>query len=557
MAVSSPVTKALMAAVTAAAVVWLVIVLAWTDAPFALTFDDAWYYFAIGRNLATGHGSTFDGLNPTNGYHPLWMLVCTIVFRTGIDGLAAARALLALQVLCYAGALATVAQIVGSYTDGWPSTKDRRPRTVRTASLLIAAAFALVAANPFVVKSFVNGLEPGVGVLVVALLLWYGSRIDGRWLAATTPRQRRALSVLLTLAFLARTDAAFLLACIAIACVIEWLRTTPRPVMPMIELFLAPTVVVVAYMAYNHRKYGSVVQISGLVKRADLAPVNLAVFGVFVVVAGLVQRHGDARLAERRPARRGRFPRTAQFVLHTAWYAAFCLLLLGYYLTLQTQVWLWYFAPIVLYGIVLLPLAAADFAEEALRTAPAAAPAQRALLPVWLVLGVPLLIAFVVTGTQFADPDLRSIQIANADTGEWMAANTGPTDVFASWDAGAIGYFSGRSVINLDGVVNSHRYYDARREGAAAVRRFLSCERLRFVVNHGADVGGEDPDIRRFIEQVYGPEIAAASRVVYTRPFSYSGVIAGDDGFDAAPTARAVHVYELPVAALTPPGPCP
>src|SRR6476660_5739494 len=44
------------------------------------TRDDAYYYFKVAQNISEGHGSTFDGLNPTNGYHPLWMLVCIPIF---------------------------------------------------------------------------------------------------------------------------------------------------------------------------------------------------------------------------------------------------------------------------------------------------------------------------------------------------------------------------------------------------------------------------------------------------------------------------------------------
>ena len=47
--------------------------------PFAAYDDDAFYYFQIARNLATGHGSTFDGIHLTNGYHPLWLLLCTLL----------------------------------------------------------------------------------------------------------------------------------------------------------------------------------------------------------------------------------------------------------------------------------------------------------------------------------------------------------------------------------------------------------------------------------------------------------------------------------------------
>ena len=44
------------------------------------TRDDAYYYFKVAQNISEGHGSTFDGINKTNGYHPLWMFVCVPIF---------------------------------------------------------------------------------------------------------------------------------------------------------------------------------------------------------------------------------------------------------------------------------------------------------------------------------------------------------------------------------------------------------------------------------------------------------------------------------------------
>jgi len=44
------------------------------------TRDDAYYYFKVAQNISEGHGSTFDGINKTNGYHPLWMLICIPIF---------------------------------------------------------------------------------------------------------------------------------------------------------------------------------------------------------------------------------------------------------------------------------------------------------------------------------------------------------------------------------------------------------------------------------------------------------------------------------------------
>jgi hypothetical protein len=44
------------------------------------TRDDAYYYFKVAQNITEGHGITFDGINLTNGYHPLWMIVCIPIF---------------------------------------------------------------------------------------------------------------------------------------------------------------------------------------------------------------------------------------------------------------------------------------------------------------------------------------------------------------------------------------------------------------------------------------------------------------------------------------------
>lgn len=37
--------------------------------------DDAFYYLTIARNIVAGEGVTFDGLAPTNGFHPLWLTI--------------------------------------------------------------------------------------------------------------------------------------------------------------------------------------------------------------------------------------------------------------------------------------------------------------------------------------------------------------------------------------------------------------------------------------------------------------------------------------------------
>lgn len=42
--------------------------------------DDAFFYYKVAQNILAGHGFTFDQINQSNGFHPLWMVVCLCVF---------------------------------------------------------------------------------------------------------------------------------------------------------------------------------------------------------------------------------------------------------------------------------------------------------------------------------------------------------------------------------------------------------------------------------------------------------------------------------------------
>jgi hypothetical protein len=41
---------------------------------------DAYYYFALSRNIVAGQGLTFDGVSITTGVHPLWLAVTTLIY---------------------------------------------------------------------------------------------------------------------------------------------------------------------------------------------------------------------------------------------------------------------------------------------------------------------------------------------------------------------------------------------------------------------------------------------------------------------------------------------
>jgi hypothetical protein len=43
--------------------------------------DEFFYYLKIAFNLSHGHGSSFNGIVSTNGYHPLWLCLLAAVSR--------------------------------------------------------------------------------------------------------------------------------------------------------------------------------------------------------------------------------------------------------------------------------------------------------------------------------------------------------------------------------------------------------------------------------------------------------------------------------------------
>ncbi len=499
-------TKALVWAALGTGFAWLAVILLWPDAPFALTFDDAWYYGEIGRNLAEGHGSTFDTLNATNGYHPLWQVVCVVPRQFGLDESAAMRAQLAIQLACWIGAVVLIV------------------RQVKRPPVTLAAVVVLVAGNPFVLRCVASGLESGLVVLVGALLLTCARDLD---VTEADAGGRRRFGVLLALAFLARTDAA-LLTLVAAAWVLpDARRLGAIGVRRMVQLVAAPAITSAVYVAANLWAFGRPMQISGDIKRVDLTP------GVVIAAAALALLAVGVGVRLRRLQPSERFARTTTFLAATGWYVPFCIGLVGYYTVLSSQQWLWYFAPLVLYGFALLLHGSADLLDGA------AAEGPRSRRSVQAIILVPLVGGFFLLGGQFVDPDLRSIQEANRDAGHWISTELPADAVVASWDAGVLGAFTDQPVVNLDGVVNSGEFADAMEAGRGGA--FLRAEGVTHVANHGSPVDGDDPVARQLVDEIFGAGTGAEMELLYAEPFTYAGATTrGGTG------AMAMFVYELP-----------
>ncbi len=163
------------------------------------TRDDAYYYFKVAQNISEGHGSTFDGLNKTNGYHPLWMLVCVPIFA-----LARFDLVLPLRVLLLVMSVLQVSTAILLY---------------RLLGKIFAPAIGALAALYWVfnfdilINLYMQGLESGITAFFVVLLIYklYEFETERRQTQDST-KQLIPLGIIGALTIFSRLDLIFFVA---------------------------------------------------------------------------------------------------------------------------------------------------------------------------------------------------------------------------------------------------------------------------------------------------------------------------------------------------------
>jgi hypothetical protein len=444
-------------AACAAAVLGLVLAVATETTLLGLASDDAFYYFKIAESIVVGAGSTFDGIAPTNGYHPLWMVCAVAVYALGgATGLGPAAALIWLG-----GALGLwTAVLARRLVEGW-----------------IAPGFGLVALAllllPHGVIAMLNGLETSLALLTTCAVIAFVARRDA--LDPSRPLADAAwLGALLACAFLARLDSIFLAFAAGGLTLLTgalgrapWGRVLARcAVMGGAFLALASP-----YLALNLWSFGALMPISGAVKssmpalRHSLVLEGDSLFGLALLCASwlalipVVAR--DVRTRSVAEALR-----SPLLLLALACSGHF----LHVFFWMDWGVYWWHFAA---YGL-LLALAVPAGLSRLL------APGARRLA-IAGALGLSLLTLPIQVG-QIDNRLARHVMWRDAAL--WARQNTEPDAVFALKDAGLFAFFSERAVVNLDGKANGLRYRDHLASGE--VERYLREVGVRYV----ADVNG-------------------------------------------------------------------
>jgi len=410
--------------------------------------DDSFYYLQVARNVARGLGSTFDGIEPTNGYHPLWMLLLVpVAALTGGDGEWTVRAAVLLG-----GVLGLCAMWL------------LRATLLRHAGPWAAVVGLLLFAWPRFFGQTVGLLETGL-VLVFYLALAARMAVDlASPLKPWTLRRAMTHGLLLGGACLARLDSVFLLAAYGLWAVGEgWRAAAPRngvaatQALPsfaralVLRLLPLPVAVVVVapYLAWNLTVFGHLQPVSSAMKSSF--PVlgwngqwlrSFPEFSVLLLLGAAFAVWGLRRDAAPLVRTLGVFGVAA--LLHMAYLVLF-------------MVWgvdRWYFTLLFPVGLLGLPWLARGALESLGR--------RRAFAFAMLAAGGIGAIAVQTVALHLRD---QRYLAGTAELARWAAVNLPADAVLAATDSGVLAWFSERTTINLDGLINNWRYRDALRAG--------------------------------------------------------------------------------------------
>ena len=414
--------------------------------------DDAWYYTSIARHIAAGTGSTFDGIHPTNGYHPLWMIVLsTLRMVTGaVDVLLLARLVATLQLLLGACAATMHALLC------W--------RVLRSAAA--TAVLLALHATPFVVYGMTDGMESGLLQLALAGIFW-GAIAFKPFTGELTPRVF-AFGAIVSLAVLARLDVGLL--AVALTCVALPTQSGARRAM---VIAFPCAIMIPLYLFMNAMHFDSLLPISarlkstfpdfhfnGIALRTHIIPICAGLMTIAMTAVN------SRRVTDRdlRLVMRGGAIFLALHLIHTIFFT-------------HWGIQRWHFTaywPLLLWQLILTPriIARAGY-----------------VLPAIALVSIASQVSFFWKRTE------RAFQVQSYRAALWARENIPAGRLIGMSDCGTFGAFYGDGVINLDGVVNNAAYQTALKE--KGIRGYANDVGISYIAHHAvieADSGAKKTD---------------------------------------------------------------
>jgi hypothetical protein len=416
------------------------------------TSDDAFYYFNVARNVVMGQGLTFDGINPTNGFHPLWMLIVVAVYApVSADPVMALRTILVFVTLL-AGLGAFVAYISLRSYGGQKA----------------AAATLCFLLSPFALNPLLNGLESGLLLFLLFVLLWAFKRWD---LAnpLSSVGQDLFLGALLSAIILTRLDSVFLLfSVVVLICLRSGFPATRQVSVRLLARKLAIVggvimVLVLPYVVWNLVSFGHLMPISGAVKSgfpeifftwrrlAKFATVfGAGQLGVSLLFLLFLLPWTRERSSNSSTLLRSIISSPTSLLL-ALWFAS-ALHFMNTLLFMRWGVTWWHYTS---YLPMTLTLFAMGLDRYVIR-------GRWSTRRAFLAAAVALIFSLTTLALDARKRGERHRHWFEAAL--WAEENLPADAVVGMTDCGIFGYFSDRPTVNLDGVINGYAYQEALRD---------------------------------------------------------------------------------------------
>ncbi len=425
---------------------WFGLHIAQGDLPTLITrhlHDDAFYYFEIAHRLGQTGRSTFDGTILANGYHPLWMVIITPIFRTLPDLLTPLYQMQAINLLI----LLIAATLFG-----------RLLRALGVSPAVSLAASALLFANPAFIIQSMNGLETALVIMLTLAWLNWHVRITRQ--ATISAGDGLTWGALAALAFLARTDTAPLIVIGVVMLLVRFRRTLWPTVRALIPGGLLAVVMVAPWLGWNMIHFGSPIQSSGMALTAlgyagETQPLlgriiaSMSLWRIFGYHAGLTVPWilaaggiiGLAVLLSLRDSLASARDLLAPIWPVILWAPAFITM----HAAIRLSVRPWYFVSVV----PLLMIGLGITLELASRAIKARMPGWVSTL-ILLALVPGALIPGLIFTQSYGDPD----QLVMYEGTQWLDQHMPEGLALGILNSGIAAYTVERPVVNLDGVVN-------------------------------------------------------------------------------------------------------
>jgi hypothetical protein len=431
------------------------------DVVWRVTGDDAYYYFKLAQNLSQQLGATFDGINATNGFHPLYAGLLVPIFKIAGPNLDLGVHL----------ALTLVAII--NVATSWPVYLIGRRVYSPQAGRIGVWLFLL---NPWVIIVAMTGVESAVYLFtlawaILAYLVW-----------RDRPTVRRALIAGLSMGIciMARSEGAVVLVGIVVDMIVQRHSTWRHFLASLGALLIGTTLVCLPWGAWSTLKFGAPFQVSSsaifLISHADApsALMNQLIWYIsrtlwysarFVYkilfynapALGLVLLVFISQLIRQRSWQSvTRFLRPAKPLAFLG--LPFMLISIFYNAILWNQQH-WYFSALILIPTLwAAPIIAAGLVGQDRRR-------QVRLIRIGRLGVVIFCLGILAVMWQRGLYELTG-QHDFYLAGRWIAASKErQTRTYAYSDSGVLGYFCKCTMVNLDGVMNNAAYQFYRANG--------------------------------------------------------------------------------------------